>query len=501
MPANRGILWDLIDESLYEETKRMKCVYCDEQNNDNITRFKQHAIKCKKVPMSEKIRCIKNFSPPAAIPQLENQSVSAPDNFSVASCSSLISPDSSVSQNLLYSPVFVSNSRKRTFDGKITSFMDQINKQTQDEASKNLAKFFFKNFNIIKDEHLMQFCKVLRPSFVLPSLHQLKSTFLDQEYDEVKKLMDHAIDEANGVTIVIDGWSNVRRDDIVNIILCTPKPYFYSSINTQDNQKTAVYLKSLVDPILAKYGPGKLNAIVSDNAANMKKLGKDVNLENKNIFFSGCCSHLLSLLIKDFVFGIPEFKGLFEASNQIVKAVTETPTNLHAYKRIIKERGGTTLKSYSKTRFYGVTIMYKSLLDNTAQLKSLAMKEGVAVDFSVQETIVDFRKQFWPSLKLSYILLNKIANLIGLFESYESTLGDVVHNLNNLSSFLDRELDSFAISTESKVLFVALFDKRFKAMTNDYTCLACLLHPKYWQNSVNNLTVGQTTTANDFFPI
>lgn len=223
--------------------------------------------------------------------------------------------------------------------------MDRMDDQTKEKATRSLAKFFFKNalaFNIIKDPHFIEFCKTLRPSYVVPTVHQLKNPLLDQEYEDVTKARDEAIKEANGVTIVIDGWSNIRKDDIINIILCTPKPYFYSSTNTEDNRKTAVYMKTLIDPILTKYGPSKFSAIVSDNAANMVKLGNEIQLESKNIFFNGCCAHLLSLLIKDII-EIPEFQVLFEYSNSIVKTVLDQPTNLHIYKKIIKSDGGTML--------------------------------------------------------------------------------------------------------------------------------------------------------------
>ena len=142
----------------------------------------------------------------------------------------------------------------------------QAMKNTTARDGDKIASFFFKNslaFNIIKDPYLMKFCHTLRPSFVLPSLYQLKTTYLDREYEDKQKSMDEAIEEAIGVTIVIDGWSNVRRDDIVNIILCTPKPYFHSSINTGDNSKTAVYLKTIIDPIILKYGP-LLSLLIKD---------------------------------------------------------------------------------------------------------------------------------------------------------------------------------------------------------------------------------------------
>ena len=128
------------------------------------------------------------------------------------------------------------------------------------------------------------------------------------------------------------------------------------SINAEDNSKTGRYLKTLVDPIIEKYGAAKFSAIVSDNASNMKKLGGKVNLQYKNIFFSGCCAHLLSFLIKD-ILNIPEFNEIFQSSPQSAKTVLERPSNLHIYKKMIKKTSGTTLKTYSATRFYGVTAM------------------------------------------------------------------------------------------------------------------------------------------------
>ena len=499
MPANRSQIWELIVIDEYERTKRMKCVYCDFSVNDNITRFKQHAEKCKKTPLTDKMRLIKGFSPPNFLDERESSSPSLLD-FPMASPSqtSSISFNSSVSQAGASS----SDLTKRRLDRSIKSYFDHIDVYTQDEAIKSLSKFFFKNslpFNIINDEHFIKFCKTLRPSYVAPIPYLLKTTHLNREYEEVKKMTDDAIDEAFGVTIVINGWSNVRHDDIVNVILCTPKPYFFKSINTEDNSKTARYLKTLIDPIIDKYGAAKISAIVSDNASNMKKLGQEVNLQHKNIFFSGCCAHLLSLLIKDVVV-ISEFKEIFQSSHQIVKTVLEKPNNLHIYKKLIKETGGTTLKTYLATRFYGVTVMYKSLLDNVSQLKSFAFKENVTMDCTIQERIADFSKVFWPSLKLNYILLNKIANLIGLFESNEATLGDVVYHLNSLEHFVKRELDSLDLCHNSKVVFLQQFEKRFKAMVNEYTCLANVLHPDYRKDSKkNNLTVQQTTIATNFF--
>ena len=102
--------------------------------------------------------------------------------------------------------------------------------------------------------------------------------------------------------------------------------------------------------------------------------------------------------------------------------------------------------------------MYKSLLNNISKLKSFNSKEGTSVNLLVKEKIADLRSEFWPLLKLNHILFNKIANLIGLFESHETAIGDVVYHLNNLRAFVDKELDSYDLTNESNVQLTTSFE-------------------------------------------
>ncbi len=58
----------------------------------------------------------------------------------------------------------------------------------------------------------------MRPSFKVPSRHDLSKRLLDAEYDEVKKSTFEALTSSDCLTIVIDGWPNVGRNSIINIV-------------------------------------------------------------------------------------------------------------------------------------------------------------------------------------------------------------------------------------------------------------------------------------------
>ena len=39
-------------------------------------------------------------------------------------------------------------------------------------------------------------------------------------------------------TITCDGWTNIKKDPVVNIMIATPTPIFYKAVETGDNSHT-----------------------------------------------------------------------------------------------------------------------------------------------------------------------------------------------------------------------------------------------------------------------
>lgn len=46
------------------------------------------------------------------------------------------------------------------------------------------------------------------------------------------------INESNSLSIMADGWSNIRTESIVNFVITTPTPIFIKSLETKTERHT-----------------------------------------------------------------------------------------------------------------------------------------------------------------------------------------------------------------------------------------------------------------------
>lgn len=125
--------------------------------------------------------------------------------------------------------------------------------------------------------------------------------------------MKGKLTNADALTIVIDGAS--IHNAVINVIVCTPEPFFYTSIDTGKETKTAAYLVSLIQPIIEELGPQRLTAVVTDNASNMDSFRSQLKAHYPHLITYGCMAHILNLLLKDII-----GNNLISSSNVITRA-------------------------------------------------------------------------------------------------------------------------------------------------------------------------------------
>lgn len=83
-------------------------------------------------------------------------------------------------------------------------------------------------FQIIEEENIVPAINGLQPSFLQQATTKQS---VDLEYEHVTNASKLQIAISYGVTLVIDGWSNMRRESIINIVICSPQPVCYKSID------------------------------------------------------------------------------------------------------------------------------------------------------------------------------------------------------------------------------------------------------------------------------
>jgi replicative superfamily II helicase len=96
----------------------------------------------------------------------------------------------------------------------------------------------------------------------------------------------------------LDGWTSGRHQSIWNFILLTPsrKEYLYQLSDLSLDSHTAEYLAVQIEEVIKKVGPERISAIVSDNAANVRKARAIINEKYPNIENVRCISHCINLI-------------------------------------------------------------------------------------------------------------------------------------------------------------------------------------------------------------
>ena len=234
--------------------------------------MQKHIVKCPKFP------------------QGSNQVT--PDKSSTSSASIWSGNDSAASDTLSTAPgCFV-----------IKGFFDSMDEPSQRNADECFSRAVYATGSPLMlkaNVYWKRFLNVLRPAYTPPTRHALSTHFLNREFNRVHAKVKQTIDKADCISVIFDGWSNVRGQGIINYIVSTPRPVFYKSTDTKVNWHTGPYIAGELKAVINDLGPEKVFAPVTDNTANMKAAWAKVEETYPNITPIGCADHALNLLLKD----------------------------------------------------------------------------------------------------------------------------------------------------------------------------------------------------------
>ena len=70
----------------------------------------------------------------------------------------------------------------------------------------------------------------------------MANNLLDAEYQVGQQDLNIILEEASNITLASDGWSNIRRESVLNFVLCFFKPIFYDAKYTGAESHTAEFI-------------------------------------------------------------------------------------------------------------------------------------------------------------------------------------------------------------------------------------------------------------------
>ncbi|CAM1295475.1 Uncharacterised protein r2_g470 [Pycnogonum litorale] len=386
------------------------CKYCNQKFYKNATKQRAHLEKCTKYPKRSR-----SVSPvPSTSSTTQKVAVSSVSGGDSGACGEL-EPCPSTSSSISAGPQ------------ALRKFFDVMDSKSQQRADENLARAIFATgspFTLTSNIYWQRFLKDLRPSYMPPSRHVLSTSLLQRESDRVHEKVMTLVESADCVTLVSDGWSNIRGEGIINFIACTPQPVFFKSIDTKDNRHTGAYIADQMKMVIEEIGSSKIYATVTDNAANMRSAWTEIEEAYPHITPIGCAAHGLNLLLGD-IMSIETMQAIHSKAKKIVKSVKNKQVVSATFAEKQRQKGkSTSLKLPVITRWGSSVIMYQSLQDGKETLQELAIMESLGIDADIRRTVLD-NDVFWVRITSCLELLEPITSAIGQVEGDSAHLSDV----------------------------------------------------------------------------
>jgi hypothetical protein len=230
MGKTKDPIWDHWRE---EGTGKVQCKYCLKSRQErHATRCKKHSASCIAAPMEVRRRFQDD------VQQLKTKS-------------SLISRELRDERKDLYqSELFDVDAVPSTAVAvcSSTSPLKNVSRLTVNKH-KELEFLWAKamiagnvSFNWTQNLHLRKFFDKLGSGFVLPSRKEMSTSLLKKLDEESREKIETSIQKERHLSIVPDGWQNIRGLSVINVMLANPNSrIFYKSIETGNNQSSDYY--------------------------------------------------------------------------------------------------------------------------------------------------------------------------------------------------------------------------------------------------------------------
>jgi hypothetical protein len=125
-----------------------------------------------------------------------------------------------------------------------------------------------------------------------------------------------------GATITNDGWFDVRKSPLLNLLVVSPKgEMFLKAVDTGGETKDAAYIARQLIDCIREVGANSVIQVVTNSAAVCKAAGRLVEQEFSWITWTSCTPHCLDLLFED-VGKLPWAAEVVAEAKAVVKFIT-----------------------------------------------------------------------------------------------------------------------------------------------------------------------------------
>ncbi|OWZ02083.1 Transposase [Phytophthora megakarya] len=211
---------------------------------------------------------------------------------------------------------------KRPSSGKITDiYQPKMNSSVLKQFQERFAWWVYTTgMAFYKTEHhtLLEALQILNPGINVPSSYQLANSLLDLAYEKsINRLTVSLCGRV--VTLETDGWTDMSGMAVINYMDVSGElSFFLESAYTGTQSHDTPFLVADAKRVLTKYKHLNLCSVITDNTAANKSMWEAMQPDYPKMFFHGCVSHALHLMVKDMVERLPWLKSMQDGCKELV---------------------------------------------------------------------------------------------------------------------------------------------------------------------------------------
>ncbi|KAK1368727.1 hypothetical protein POM88_034819 [Heracleum sosnowskyi] len=137
-------------------------------------------------------------------------------------------------------------------------------------------------FNVLRSPDFIAMIKGVNHApkdYKPPSYDKARTSLLDECKRDIEKNLAPMKDTwfVNGISIVSDGWTNIKDKPLINVIAANSRgSMFLYAENFEGIEKSGKAITTFLLKAVEEIGPSNVLQIVTDNAANCKLAGKEI---------------------------------------------------------------------------------------------------------------------------------------------------------------------------------------------------------------------------------
>ncbi|XP_050527498.1 zinc finger BED domain-containing protein 4-like isoform X2 [Daktulosphaira vitifoliae] len=335
-------------------------------------------------------------------------------------------------------------------------------------------------FSTVEGSGFRHFLQVSCPLYTVPSRNTIKNK-LDLKYDYLSKVFSNKLKKNNNFTLTSDIWTDFQMKSYIGVTIhfLEGTQFICGTLGVHELSKSHISenISEAFEIIMTQWEISKhqIIAIVTDNAANMKKAASDTFGIYKTI---PCFAHTINLIANNALENCIDLNKLIDKIRNIVKFIKNSVNANDELRSIQKNDGlpeGKVLKLILdiKTRWNSLYYMIDRFLHLYRVVSSILLERPNAPDLITTREIL-IVKEVKNLMQPLEDLTKKISG-----EKY-TTISTILPLINCINSAVNNCQTTSLIGIELKKNILFELDKRFKNLEifNDFP-LATLLDPRF----------------------